>query len=318
MMKSKIILSLALFLLLFSVVSANATTLTPEEREELLIQYEIIKKRLDYLKWYVQKFDLEKEINATSYLVTSNTDSSTLLQKESDLSRPIASITKLMTAVIASENIDANRRITLGQEMFLVNSYQRHSPAIYPGTTLLASDLLKACLIQSTNNAAQSLAYSLTEKEFIRLMNQKAKEIGMKTTFFSDAHGLSSQNISSAKDLTILLNYISKIHPEILEITREENFQLPGQCPEHDWVCTFMNLNLFHGITEFIGGKTGYTNAAGNTFVGAFKVEENPYTIVLLNTKSRTNDTQKIYEWLKKRPEQDFSMQKIETKIKQN
>ncbi len=301
-------ISIALFsilLALFFLTPTDAKTsqqLSSEEREHLLEEYAKLKERLEYLRWYVQKFEMEKELNAASYLVINNDKGTVLLEKEINHSRPIASITKLMTAVVALENIDVNEKLTLAQEMFLVNSYQRQSPAIFPGTTLLAGDLLRATLIQSTNDAAQCLTHFLTKDDFIKLMNKKAKELNMKETSFQDVHGLSRYNTSSAKDLTKLINYILKNHPEIMEMTREENFQLPGRCPEHNWICTFMNLNTFHGLAEFIGGKTGYTNAAGHTFVGVFDVKKDPHTIVLLNTRSRTNDTQKIANWLRERP----------------
>ncbi len=306
-MKQKIFFSIIVLSLVFFpfLETKSSSQLSEEEREVLLEQYHALRERLNYLRWYVQKFDLEREIKAESYLVLNTSDSSFLLEKRSTAARPIASITKLMTAIIASENIDPEQQVTLVSEMFLSNSYQRQSPAIFPGTTLRANDLLKASLIQSTNNAAQSLTHFLTEEEFIKIMNEKTKEIGMESTYFHDAHGLSPLNISSANDLAKLLDYISENHPEILEITKEENFQLPGKCPEYNWICTFKNLNVFHEIEEFAGGKTGYTNAAGYSFAGKFKPEETSYAVIMLGApdiQSRKSSIQKIYEWLKSSP----------------
>ncbi len=304
-MKRKIFIFSLFFLLAFSPNAKAGSTpeISEEEREVLMEQYKEIKKRLNYLRWYVKKFAIQEDLGSMSYLILDLSQESTLLQKNSEDIHSIASITKLMTAIVTSENIDINQEVTLVQEMFLLNSWQRQSPAIFPGARVLAGDLMKASLIQSTNNAAQSLTHLISEKDFIELMNEKASEIGMNDTSFHDAHGLSKENESSAKDLTKLLAYILKNKPHLLEITKEEKFQLPGRCPEHNWICTFLNLNIFHGIAEFVGGKTGFTNAAGNTFAGVFSIEDTPYSIVLLNTKSRTKDTQKIWEWLKEKPQ---------------
>ncbi len=303
-MKQKIFFSILIFVLVFFPLleTRSSSGLPEEEREVLLEQYKALKERLNYLRWYVQKFDLQKKIRADSYLVVNLSDNSTLLWKDNEKAYSIASITKLMTAVVAVENIKTEEKLVLDQSMFLVNSYQRQSPAIYPGAQVGFKDLLKASLIQSTNNAAQSLTQFLTEKDFIILMNKTAQEIGMEESFFLDVHGLSSFNRSSASDLAKLINYIRNNHPQILEITLEENFQLPGKCPEFEWLCTFKNLNLFHGLEEFVGGKAGYTEAAGNTFAGLFELNDTRYTIILLNTPSRTKDTQKIWEWINKKP----------------
>jgi serine-type D-Ala-D-Ala carboxypeptidase (penicillin-binding protein 5/6) len=287
--------------------NVHSIALSEIEREELLEKYNYLLNRLNYLRWYVEKFPLQKKINAVSFLVIDIENESVLLEKNSNHSHPIASITKLMTAIVALENIDIEEKITLSQEMFLANAWQQPSPVVYSGATLAVGDLIKASLIQSTNNAAQSLACILKEEEFIKLMNKKAQEIGMKNTFFYDAHGLSSLNRSSAPDIARLITYVANYYPEVLEITREENLQLPGKCPEHDWVCTFKNNNIFPTleasvVSAFVGGKTGFTKAAGNTFTGVFKFKDSPYTIVLLNTPSRTLDTENIAAWLNRKP----------------
>ncbi len=286
----------------FPLQAESTSGLSEEEREILIEEYEAIRRRLDYLKWYIEKFEIEKKIGPLSYLVYDIQEEKTLLKKNDNHSYPIASITKVMSAVVTQENIDINQKITLTSAMFLPNSWQRQSPAIYAGTTLTAGDLMKASLIQSTNNAVHSLTHFLNEGEFLKKMNETAKAIGMKNTQFFDAHGISSLNRSTAPDILKLMTYVSKNHPEILEITKEENFQLPGKCPEYNWICTFKNLNLFHEVDNFVGGKTGFTNKAGNTFAGVFDFDGRRYSIVLLNTKSRTADTQKISEWLSQRP----------------
>jgi D-alanyl-D-alanine carboxypeptidase len=155
---------------------------------------------------------------------------------------------------------------------------------------------LQASLIQSTNDAAESLSYFIGREKFLALMNQKAKEIGMVRTFFADVHGLDKQNLSTARDMAKLLTYIRKNNPEILEATKNNNFWLPDAQGK---LLRFMNLNNFYGLPEFAGGKSGYSPEARQTFAGIFNIDNKPIAIVLLRSTDFQSDTFKIIERLK-------------------
>ncbi len=126
-------------------------------------------------------------------------------------------------------------------------------------------------------------------------MNEKAKELSMENTFFDDSHGLSSLNTSTAKDLAKLIEYINKEHPQILEITKDNDFYLPNPLGR---LLKFKNVNNFHENNDFIGGKTGYLHVAGQTFASIFKAKEDLFSIILLKSRNRQSDTLKILEWL--------------------
>ena len=304
-MKKKLVLILLAITFTFSpfLKASSANNLSPEEKTVLIEKLILLIEKINNFRWQMQKTDFQKGLTATSYSVIDISNDSIVLSKNIEKVYPIASITKLMSAVITLENINQEEEILLTSKMLSPYGY---SPAIHLGKTISAKDLIKAALIQSTNDAAESLTYFLGEEEFITLMNKKAEELSMESTAFYDAHGLNYLNRSSAPDIAKLVLYIRENHPEIFEITREENFQLYGECV--DSLCTFKNLNLFHKLTEFIGGKTGYlpTKAdqqnAGQTFVGLFDFNEREYVIVLLNAKNRASDIEKISTWLKKRP----------------
>ncbi len=302
-MKHKFFLFLLFFFLFIPFGNINCSEAPSlKERQSFIRRYIEIQKKIREVRWFAEKDNLEEKINAMSYLVLDVNRGTPLLSKNENHSYPIASITKLMSAVVAVENIDIDQKVTLAPEMFLQNSWQRPSPAIYAGQTLAVSDLIKASLIQSTNNAVHPLTHLLDDGLFLEKMNETAKKIGMTNTRFYDAHGVSSLNRSTAPDILKLMTYVLENHPNILKTTTEENFQLPGNCPQHNWICTFKNLNTFHNVEGFLGGKSGFTNAAGNTFTGIFEINGKKYSLVLLNTKSRTTDTQNISAWLKKRP----------------
>lgn len=285
-MKNKIIFIVLLFSF-FSFKPVEAFSFA-----ELNRQIQAIYEKIQQLK--LSFANLGPRINAQSYLVASISDNSVILEKNINNPHTIASITKLMNAVVAFENIDTEKKITLTEEMLKPLGY---SPSLFKGLNVSAQNLLKASLIQSTNDASQSLTYFLKDKNFLELMNQKAKELGMANTCFYDVHGLNPSNKSTASDLLKLLKYIYANHPEILDITKNNDFWLPNQTGR---LLKFANLNSFYNLSEFIGGKSGYLPEAKETFASLFNVNGKPIAVILLYSDNKKTDTLEILEWLKK------------------
>jgi len=287
-----ILFNILLLVFLFSgvkMVEASVQT----ERDRLIQQIQILQKEIQRVKALISKLKLEKEISAESYLAVNLSDSSVVFKKNIDRLYPIASITKLMSAVVAFENININQTITLTEKMFEPLGY---SPSLFLGLNISAKNLLRASLIQSTNDAAESLTYFLEKGKFLALMNQKAKELDMVNTFFYDSHGLNPSNRSTAPDIARLVTYIYENHPEILNITKDDNFWLPNQAGR---LLKFKNVNNFYQIPEFIGGKSGYLPEAKQTLASLFNLNEEPIAIILLYSKNRRTDISKILDWFK-------------------
>ncbi len=285
-----ILFNILLLVFLFSgVKTVEASDQT--ERDRLVQQIQILQKEIQRLKALISKFKLEKEITAESYLAINLSDNSVVFKKNIDQLYPIASITKLMTAVIAFENIDINQTITLTEKMLEPLGY---SPSLFLGLDVSAKNLLRASLIQSTNDASESLTYFLEKGKFLALMNQKAKKLNMVNTFFYDSHGLNPSNRSTAPDIAKLLTYIYENHPEILNISKDDNFWLSNQAGR---LLKFKNVNNFYQIPEFIGGKTGYLPEAKQTLASLFNLNEDPIAIILLYSKNRQTDILKILNW---------------------
>lgn len=298
-MKYKIFL-LLFFILVFvsSPFVFKTNRALAQAKKERLVQQ--ITQRIEILKWEIQhlqtllsNFRLQKEITSPSYLAINLFDNSVLLEKNPNQPYPIASITKLMAAVIALENIELNQRITLTEEILKPLG---HSPSLYLGLNVSAENLLKASLIQSTNDASEALAHFLGKETFLALMNQKAKELDMTNTVFYDPHGLNPANRSTSRDLAKLLLYIHQNHPQILDITRDNNFWLPDPTGR---LLKFRNLNNFYPFSTFIGGKTGYLSEAKQTLASIFKVNEKPLAIIVLYSGNRQADTFAILKQLK-------------------
>jgi D-alanyl-D-alanine carboxypeptidase len=236
----------------------------------------------------------KKPISAGAYLAVDLSNGKVLLQKKSDKAYPLASTTKLMNAVITLENIDAKKTITLTDKMLAPAG---RSPSIFEGLVISVRDLLQASLIQSVNDAAESLAWGLGKEKFLGLMNQKAKDLVMAKTVYVDANGLDAKSRSTAADMAKLLAYIQKNHPEILATTKNNNFWLPNAQGE---LLKFANLNNFYDYPGFVGGKTGYSPAAKQTFAAIFNIKNKPVAIVLLHSSDYEADTFKILNQLKK------------------
>ncbi|MSU60478.1 MAG: D-alanyl-D-alanine carboxypeptidase [Candidatus Staskawiczbacteria bacterium] len=232
-------------------------------------------------------------ILAESYLVVDISDNSILLQKNASQIYPIASITKLMNAVITVENVDLEKSILLKEAML---KPQGTSLPLYLNLNISAKNLLKASLIQSSNDAAESLTYFLGNEKFIGLMNKKAKDLGMESTAFYDAHGVDPLNRSTATDIVKLISYIQKKHPEIFSITKDNDFWLADKTGK---ALKFQNLNQFYFFPEFIGGKVGYLVESKQTFASLFNIDGKTVAIVLLYSKNRRVDTLNIMSWIK-------------------
>lgn len=182
---------------------------------------------------------------------------------------PLASLTKLMTAVVAME------------ELPLTPETQK---------------LLDQMLIVSSNEAAEKLAESYgNAPKFIQRMNEKAKELGMRNTSFIDPHGLSFLNQTTIEDLEKLINYIIDKHPKILQITRRKSVEVNGE--------TKPSTIEFAGEPNFIGGKTGYTDEAGGNLVSIFQYKGQPILIIVLGARGyeeRFEQTRILYQWISK------------------
>ncbi len=294
-MKFKIFFLLFLILLFVFLpfVSKTVKASGQAEMAKLTQQVEILKREVFLLQTLLSSLQSQQEITAQSYLAVNLSDNSVVLEKNPNQPYSIASITKLMNAVIALENIDTDQTITLTEKMLEPFGY---SPSLFLGLNVSAENLLKASLIQSTNDASEALAYFVGKEKFVDLMNRKAKEINMTNTVFYDVHGLNPANRSTATDLAKLLMYIYNNHPEILSITRDNNFWLPDSTGR---LLKFQNVNNFYPLSTFIGGKTGYLPEAKQTLASIFNVNGDRIAIVLLYSRNRQTDIFTILKQLR-------------------
>jgi len=238
-------------------------------------------------------------LRSASALVKDQQTGEFLVQKKSDEVVPIASITKLMTAmVVLDARIDLKESITIEPEDIdtLLNSHSR----LPVGTHLSRENALLLALMASENRAARALGrtYPGGLKAFVIAMNAKARSLGLSNTRFEDTAGLSSGNTSSALDLARMVD-AAYHYPLVREFTtREEATIHSGRR-----TLEFHNTNrLIQNPRWQIGlSKTGFTNEAGRCLVMQASVAQRPLLIVLLDAQgklTRFGDANRIRQWM--------------------
>ena len=207
--------------------------------------------------------------------------------------RSIASISKIMTAIIAIENGDVNSIVTIGDE---INTSYGSGIYIKVGEQLTLEDLLYGLMLRSGNDAALAIAKYVGKDmdEFVKMMNTKAKEIGMKNTVFNNPHGLEEKggNLSTAYDMALLTSYAMK-NEEYRKIVSTKEYKLKTNMNTYVWT----NKNkLLHSHPYITGGKTGYTEIAKRTLVTTASKNNINLVVVTLNDGNDFDDHIKLYE----------------------
>ena len=231
-----------------------------------------------------------------------------LYSKNTDEVAPIASITKLMTAiVIIDSGLPLLESITV--ERADIDRYKGSRSKLYVGTRLMRAEALKLALMASENRAAAALArtYPGGKEAFADAMNAKAFELGMLNSRFVDATGLRPENVSTARDLAILVE-AAHAYPLIRDYTTAASFAVESSTRRGPRVLRFVNSNrLVRSSRWEIGlSKTGYISEAGRCLVMQSRIADRSLIIVLLDSwgkLTRIGDANRIRRWL----EREFS-----------
>jgi D-alanyl-D-alanine endopeptidase (penicillin-binding protein 7) len=236
---------------------------------------------------------------SASVLVQDADTGEVVFHKNSEAVVPIASITKLMTAmVIIDRDLDMQQRVVLSRED--VDLRKGTKSRLRPGTVLTRDELLMLALMASENRAAAALGRTYPEgmQAFVAAMNQKAAELGMTESRFVDPTGLSSGNVSSARDLAKLV-YAAHGY----ELIREYSTRDRATVSAFGRPVNFRNTNgLVRNSHWEIGlSKTGYISEAGRCLVMRVRLASKDLIVVLLDSwgkQSRIGDANRIRKWL--------------------
>ena len=231
-----------------------------------------------------------------------------IYEKNADVARPIASLSKLMTAVIVAEsNLDMNETITVDSLDFKTPK-KSGSDRLKVGDQLNRAEVLLMMLMKSENPAAKALARTDPQgyDAFIAKMNAKARDLGMTQTRFYDPSGLDSRNVASPRDLAILAKYAAQ-HNVIsrFSTTPSRDFWVSNSNSGSRTIAAkSTNYMVRDGLYDLVLSKTGYINEAGKCLIVETNVNNRPAVVVLLgatDTKTRWSDAESILTNLKYR-----------------
>ena len=238
-------------------------------------------------------------LQSSAALVLDQTTGAVLFEKNPNAVLPIASITKLMTAmVVLDAKPDLTETLAINEDD--VDLLKGTRSRLKVGTHLAREEMLRLALMSSENRAAAALSrnYPGGREAFIAAMNQKAQALGLADTRFQDATGLTAANVSSPRDLAKMVDAAHQ-YPLIREFstTSEGEFSIAGRTQQ------FRNTNtLVKNPTWEIGlSKTGYINEAGKCLVMQAWLNNKPTIIVLLDSwgkMTRIGDANRIKRWV--------------------
>ncbi len=236
------------------------------------------------------------DISAYAYALYCPDNSQIILSRNENLTLPMASTTKIMTALIALSQPDVNDRVVEFTEDMIAEGSSMY---LKVGDKLKLSDLAAGMLAASGNDGANGIAYTLggSIEGFSDMMNAYAVSLGMDNTSFTNPSGLPNDNhYSTAYDMALLMSSAME-NESFSEVTSKTSVKVPFVFPE-DYSVTYENHNRLLSLYEYcVGGKTGYTKEAGRCLVTCAKKDGITLVAVTLDDGDDWNDHIELYEY---------------------
>lgn len=245
-------------------------------------------------------------INSEKYILYNITDNELLMEKDSKVETSIASLTKIMTAIVAIENIeDLDEEIIITRDMISGIDSDVSVVGFKSNDKVTYRDLLYGIIMVSGADAVNSIAIKVGSSidGFVEMMNSKAKEIKMQNTHFENPVGLyGEKHYSSAYDLYLLLNYVLK-NEKFKEIFDAEKYTTTNDIKLKSTRLNYTNYGV--DMSNITGTKTGYINAAGYCLASSATFNNADFILITLNAFDKSNgnpsinDTVHIYDYYK-------------------
>lgn len=262
----------------------------------------VIKKLIMYSLVFIlfsanipKKVEAAVSVNAQSAILMEQDSGRILFEKDAYTKRRIASITKIMTAILAVESGKMEQTVKVSEQ---ATRTEGSSLYLKPGEKIKLKDLVYGLMLRSGNDGAVAIADAVggSVEGFVYLMNQRAKEIGMLNTHFANPHGLDDSNnhYSTAYDMALLTRYAMK-NKQYRKIVATKQYRAPN--PTEDWDRIWKNKNrLLSKYRYCTGGKTGFTKLAKRTLVTTASKGDLSLIAVTLNDSDDWNDHITMYE----------------------
>lgn len=259
--------------------------------------------------------DEPKQLHAQSAVLMDADSGRVLYGKEENQIRPMASTTKIMTCILALEEMEKNQMVT-------ISDYAAEQPKVHLGVQsqerYYLKDLLYSLMLESHNDSAVAIAEGIagSVESFADRMNRKAKELGCNHTYFVTPNGLDDSDeegthSTTARDLAMIMRYCmmqSPMKEEFLEITQTRSYQFTDVDGKRNFICT--NHNAFLDMMEgALTGKTGFTADAGYCYVGGLRQNGKTFIVALLACGWPNH---KSYKWEDTRALMEYGMNEYE------
>ncbi len=263
----------------------------------------VINEAIGFEQVYNSPKSLGIELTAKSALVMAWPSAKILFKKNVDQPLPIASLTKLMTALVFLDSapdwqkvVEYNLEDTIPlqeEQKFLEPS----QIAFQNKEKIKLKDLFNAALIKSANNAIKCLVRQTSfccGHNFVELMNQKAQELGMSKTIFVEPTGLNPSNLSTADDLSKLV-LAANSRKEITDVLVNKDYKFETELNQQKKFYLIKNTNKsLNSFLKILVGKTGYLNEAGYCFAGLTEYNKKDFMVILLGSQSDQDRLQEI------------------------
>lgn len=290
-----------LIIFLILVIGFSASSIKPPKLVDL-ISPQIDEKVLGISQWFPKVIYGSQEnapqITAEGAMFIDTKNGDILFSKNQDKKLPIASLVKVMTVLVALEHKSMD-------DQYLVSQYAAEAEPdkmlLIAGEKLTLKELLYGIFLVSGNDAAETLAEGTTgsREEFIKLMNDQAKLLGMKDTFYANPTGLdedSGNSYSSAYDLAILTRFLIRKYPEVVNISSTEHIVLP-QTRTHQDYDMYSGINLLTTYSGVVGFKTGYTPESGLTLITLARKNGHEVLGILLGSGDRRDEARDLLDY---------------------
>lgn len=277
------LLGLSLFLIFFPVIKSTNSLQKPRVKAAFVSEPPMP----------VSKNIAPKEITATGIFITDLNTGIVLFEKNANAKLKPASLTKIMTALVAMDYFDEDSVLSV------INGQNANGNTVdlKKGDKLIASDLLYALLVPSGNDAAITLAenYPGGYQAFISRMNSKVAEMRLQNTHFSNVSGVESQNhYTSAYDITMLAK-AALSRPQFSSIVSTQKISVKSLKGN---IYPLETTNLLLGNPGIFGVKTGWTPEAGECLVILAEKDNHPVIISILGSKDRFGEAQTMFNWV--------------------
>lgn len=235
----------------------------------------------------------EMKVSAKSAALYDLQRESFIFTKNENIRLPMASTTKIMTAIVAIENLPLYKSVTVDDRAIGIEG---SSIYLTKDETLTAESLLYALMLRSANDAAAALAYEIcgSIEDFAVLMNEKAISLGLSDTNFENPHGLDSENhYTTAHDLALISAYAMQ-NPIFVEICSTQKKEISSSTQKRILLNHNKLLSMYEGC---IGIKTGYTKKSGRSLASAAQKDGKTLVCVTINAPDDWNDHKKLFDY---------------------